>query len=321
MFNYFQGSIGALLLHLATSASTFDNGRVLGCSSILYGAFARPSIFNVPTVAGIAASAFVAKLFFPQYLPDYSTIVPLAGSTLATISISGLLTGVGTKLGSGCTSGHMLCGLARRSVRSLVATMVFTSVAVLTAYTFSTSPDCGAVPCYTVSSPSSDEIKLLLGIVAVMVAIRALLRLLPKTKPAQFLVSSYSGFAFGSGLLISGMASPGTTLGFLAVAGRKFNPTLAMVILFGIVPNAIEYWYRKENNTTATPTCVPKFELPTRTDVDTRLVVGSAIFGVGWGLSGICPGPGMLSVVLNDFHGIAFLASFLLGYGTATQFL
>lgn len=324
MFNYFEGSVGAILLHLASSSFLFDNGRVLGCSSILYNTLANPSIFNIPTIAGMATSALGVKYLLPQYLPSYAAVVPIAGSAVLPYVLSGVLVGVGTQMGSGCTSGHMLCGLARGSVRSMVATCVFTSTAALTAFLLGTPPTCAGGPCYTASNPSSDDVTILLSVLAVFISTRYLLRqVLTKTKLSQALVSFYSGLTFGTGLLITGMATPGTTLGFLALWGSKFNPTLLMVMLFGVLPNAYEYWKRRPGSadaaTTEEPTCCQTYNLPTRTEVDARLVFGAAIFGIGWGMSGICPGPGVLSAVLNGTNGLAWMAAFFVGYSAMTQ--
>lgn len=341
MFNYFEGSVGAILLHLASSSFLFDNGRVLGCSSMLYNTLANPSIFNVPTIAGMATSALGVKYLLPQYLPSYAAVVPIAGSAVLPYIISGILVGVGTQMGSGCTSGHMLCGVARGSVRSLVATCVFTGTAALTAFLLGTPPACAEGPCYTISNPSSDDVTILLSVLTVFASTRYLLRQsLTKSKVSQALVSFYSGLTFGTGLLIAGMASPGVTLGFLALWGSKFNPTLLMVMLFGVLPNAYEYWTRRPGSIPASttpastsepsssstgaaaieaPTCCQTYNLPTRTQVDAKLIIGAAIFGIGWGMSGICPGPGVLSAVLNGTNGLTWVAAFFAGYSAMTR--
>lgn len=318
MFTYFQSGIGALLLHISTSTQLYGNGKVLGCSSMLYNTFANPSVFNLPAILGMASSVFAVAKFIPQYLPNYDNvkaIAPVFGSYTATMALSGLLTGVGTNLGSGCTSGHMLCGLARLSVRSLVATCSFCLTGMITQALFSTAPSCPGGSCHQIASPSMPEVKLLISLVAAIYMTSVLLkRYLTPSKLSQELVSFFSGSVFGLGLMISGMGSPGNTLGFLAAVPPKFNPSLIMVVLFGIIPNLIEIKNSKLQRSDRYPTAVADFDIPTRTDITPRLVIGSAIFGIGWGLSGICPGPGILAAVYNGKDGLAWILSFLIGY-------
>lgn len=319
MFAYFSSSVGALFLHLATSNFLYTNGRVLGCSSITYGSVANPNPFNLPVTVGIGAGALLVKQFLPQYVPDYGTVAAIAPFGAITPLIGGLLTGIGTKFGSGCTSGHMLCGLARGSVRSLVASATFCTVAAITSYLLQTAPDCGPVPCHTLVHPSQDEVTLLSSMTAIAVVTTVVLRqvLKPGSKVSQAISSFYSGLLFAAGLVISGLANPANTLGFLALAPPKFNPSLLMVMVFGVLPNAVEILYRGYNLPQGA--AVSEFSLPSSTKITPSLVVGSAIFGIGWGLSGICPGPGVVSAFLNGYQGLTWLGAFLGGYFVATN--
>lgn len=322
MFTYFQSAVGAVLLHIATSTQLYGNGKVFGCSSMLYNTFVSPSIFNLPAVLGIATSTYAVAQFLPQFSPSYDNvrvIAPVFGSYTATLIVAGLLTGAGTNLGSGCTSGHMLCGLARLSLRSLVATATFSLTGMITQAIFHTAPACVDGPCHTLVHPSSSQVSILLSLLAVVYTTSLVLkRYSSKTKQAQAGVSYFSGFTFGLGLLISGMGSPGNTLGFLAALPPKFNPSLIMVVLFGIIPNLLEILrkplVKTENCAAPYPCAVQDFDLPTKTSVDAKLVAGAAIFGVGWGLSGVCPGPGIILASSNGLDGLAWLAAFLIGY-------
>ncbi|VVT45810.1 uncharacterized protein SAPINGB_P000902 [Magnusiomyces paraingens] len=318
MFTYFQSAVGAFLLHIATSTQLYGNGKVFGCSSMLYNTFASPSIFNLPAVAGIVSSVVAVAKLLPQYLPSYDNvraIAPVFGSYSATLLLSGFLTGAGTHLGSGCTSGHMLCGLARLSVRSLVATATFSLVGMITQAIFHTAPACVGGPCHEIANPAPTEVKVLLALLAVIYTTSlAIKKFASKSKQSETIVSYFSGFVFGLGLLISGMGSPGNTLGFLAAIPPKFNPSLIMVVLFGIVPNLVEILRKPLVKTQEYPTAVENFDLPTKTQVDAKLVAGAALFGVGWGLSGICPGPGIILATYNGLDGLYWLAAFLTGY-------
>lgn len=317
MFTYFKSAVGAWLLHVSTSTFLYGNGRVLGCSSILYNGLCNPTQFNTPVLVGMAVGTFIIKFFAPQYLPDYAAVQALAPFGKYTTLIAGLLTGLGTKWGSGCTSGHMLCGLARFSLRSLVATCTFSLTAILTSALFGTAPSCGAQPCHTLVHPATSEIFGLLTVGALAFGISYVMRYRKGEveSKSQTVTSFYSGVVFALGLLISGLASPAKTLGFLALLPPKFDPSLLMVVLFGILPNAIEIL--KKGYKLDPHASVASFNLPTRTEIPLKFVAGAAIFGVGWGLSGTCPGPGVISAFLNGWSGLLWLSGFLTAYHLA----
>lgn len=302
---------------MATSSYLYGNGKVLGCSSIVYKSFFDPSVFNLPVTAGIALGATAVKFLAPSYLPNYASVAAIAPLGAFTPFLGGLLTGVGTKFGCGCTSGHMLCGLSRLSIRSLVATMSFCITGVITSALLSTAPGCGDVPCHTIEHPSSDQMYSLLALTAAIYGATVVVRkCLKVNKISQTVVSVFSGFLFGVGLVISGLASPSKTLGFLAVLPPKFDPSLMMVMLFGVVPNTIEIL--KKGYNLGPKAAVKSFDLPNRKDINPGLIIGSAIFGVGWGLSGICPGPGLVAASLGTTTGLSWISGFMMSYHMAT---
>lgn len=110
---------------------------------------------------------------------------------------------------------------------------------------------------------------------------------------------------FGLGLAISGMTSPQKVVGFLDIAG-DWDPSLIMVMLGAIAVNAIFYRVVKKM---PNPLFSSKFMIPQKRDFTWQLVVGSAIFGIGWGLAGFCPGPGLVSLVSGqgEYLPAAFL--------------
>jgi len=107
------------------------------------------------------------------------------------------------------------------------------------------------------------------------------------------LVALFTGTLFGVGLSVSGMVNPARILGFLDVAG-DWDPTLAFVMVGALLVTvpAIPVILRQPR-----PLLAVKFDLPTRKTLDTRLLGGAALFGVGWGLSGFCPGPAVAAMV------------------------
>jgi len=101
-----------------------------------------------------------------------------------------------------------------------------------------------------------------------------------------------AGLTFSFGLLISGMADPTKVLRFLTISDLPtFDPSLAMVVLSGVVPNAV-HWLTMEKGKTRLSW--EKWAVPSRQDIDWRLIIGSALFGIGWGLAGVCPGPAIV---------------------------
>jgi uncharacterized protein len=127
-------------------------------------------------------------------------------------------------------------------------------------------------------------------------------------------VALVSGLLFGAGLALSGMVNPAKVLNFLDLAG-SFDPTLLFVLGGAVVTTFIGY---KLVLPRGEPLFGERFRLPASTDIDGRLVAGAAIFGLGWGLSGFCPGPAIGAVVslrLEPFIFIAAMAVGMIGVG------
>jgi len=125
---YFALAGGALIGCSATLLLAC-NGRIAGISGIINGSFSSASDerrWRLLFLVGLIGSAAVAFHFFPQSLPHRLSFPPFALIT------AGLAVGFGTRMGSGCTSGHGVCGLGRLSIRSLVAVLVFMATAILT---------------------------------------------------------------------------------------------------------------------------------------------------------------------------------------------
>ena len=122
-----------------------------------------------------------------------------------------------------------------------------------------------------------------------------------------------AGLLFGLGLAISGMMNPARVIGFLDVAGH-WNPSLAFVLSGAVLVSTIGYALASR---LSHPVFAPVFEIPRRTDIDARLVGGAALFGIGWGLSGFCPGPALASLTLGLPATLVFVATMLAGMALA----
>ncbi len=135
----------------------------------------------------------------------------------------------------------------------------------------------------------------------------------------RLLVPLLCGLIFGAGLAISGMVNPAKVLGFLDVTGQ-WDPSLILVMGGGVAVFAAGFLLVKR---TARPVFAAKFEIPTRRDIDPRLVAGAVLFGIGWGLAGFCPGPALTSLAFGITKVYVFLAAMVAGslaYGAWTRF-
>ena len=127
----------------------------------------------------------------------------------------------------------------------------------------------------------------------------------------NYLASFISGLLFGAGLVVSGMANPQRVRGFLDIGGA-FDPTLAFVMMGALLIMAFAWSVQKK---LSHPLFSSNFEIPKTLPVDVRLISGAILFGVGWGLAGLCPGPALVGLVLLPKKAILFVVGMLLGMG------
>lgn len=123
------------------------------------------------------------------------------------------------------------------------------------------------------------------------------------------LTAFLAGALLGTGLILGGMSQPAKVLAFLDVAGL-WDPSLAFVMAGAIAVALPAFAWAKRHRRTVLGA---PLTLPTRNDIDRRLIVGSLLFGAGWGLSGLCPGPAILSLGFAWLPGLAFVAAAILG--------
>ncbi len=123
-----------------------------------------------------------------------------------------------------------------------------------------------------------------------------------------------SGLIFGLGLIVSGMANPAKVLNFLDVFGT-WDPSLAFVMGGAIAVTAPGFALLFRNR--QTPMFDSKFRVPTRTDLEPKLLTGAAIFGIGWGLGGFCPGPALTSLPVAATGTLVFVPFMLVGMWAA----
>ncbi|HEY2865040.1 MAG TPA: YeeE/YedE family protein [Casimicrobiaceae bacterium] len=118
-----------------------------------------------------------------------------------------------------------------------------------------------------------------------------------------------AGLVFGLGLILSGMVNPSKVLGFLDLAGL-WDPSLALVMVGAIVVGGIGFAIaaRRRETLLGTPML-----LPTSRVIDRRLILGSALFGVGWGVAGFCPGPALVALGSGRLKALVFVAAMTAG--------
>jgi len=122
------------------------------------------------------------------------------------------------------------------------------------------------------------------------------------------LISFLVGLVFAIGLALAGMTQPMKVIGFLDPF--DWDPSLLFVMIGAIAVHAISYPLITKRKS---PLLDTQWHIPTRKDLTSRLFLGSAIFGIGWGLGGYCPGPGFTSLASGDLRAVVFVVSMILG--------
>lgn len=125
----------------------------------------------------------------------------------------------------------------------------------------------------------------------------------------QYLPPLLSGSLFGAGLAMGGMTDPARVRGFLDLFG-DWDPTLAFVMGGAVLVMAIAWRIQPRM---AQPLFGLKFAIPDRTDLTLKLIGGSALFGIGWGVAGLCPGPGIAALVIEPVSAAIFVVAMLAG--------
>jgi len=120
-----------------------------------------------------------------------------------------------------------------------------------------------------------------------------------------------AGLVFGFGLIVSGMANPAKVLGFLDLAGR-WDPSLALVMAGAVGLGFVAFGLAGRRSRSLLGTAM---HLPTTRHIDRRLVLGSLVFGVGWGVAGFCPGPALVALGMGQAKALVFVLAMVAGMG------
>jgi uncharacterized membrane protein YedE/YeeE len=123
------------------------------------------------------------------------------------------------------------------------------------------------------------------------------------------IISLLVGIIFGVGLIIAQMTNPSKIIGFLTF-GENWDPSLLFVMASAVFISFFAFNFIKQNNKTLLNL---DFEIPKRTDIDLSLLLGAALFGIGWGMVGLCPAPAIVSLAFGNSQTILFVLSMLIG--------
>lgn len=270
-----------------------------------------------PVSSTFLAGFLVASVYAPKSMIPPA---PLASDKINLTSVayllSGLLVGFGVRLGNGCTSGHGVCGLSRLSKRGGVAVGTFMAVGICVASIlgshnifreYSSSAD---FPPFSKNLPEAETwSRGILLLAAVLLLWNVPQKL--STAPLLHFAALVSAPLFALGLTLSGMIQQEKVLNFLWPRFPGWDPSLMVVLgaAVGLLTPATLYVLGRQPG--KGPLQVSKDE-----KVDWRLVVGEAIFGLGWGITGLCPGPALVTFARgsNAKVVLCFMPLYVLGY-------
>ena len=267
--------------------------------------------------------------------------VPIA-SPLAHV-LGGFFVGLGTKLANGCTSGHGVCGMSRISKRSLVAVPIFTLSSILTTMALN-APALASITSIFKTTALPLYSKFLGTIATAAVVGLGLLRETPplaskdtdvvaehKTSQNKVYGAALSAILAAVGLAVSGMTKKSKVHDFLDLSccrpGKEFDPTLVTVLGSAIATSWLGYqfvqgWNKIKNHKFIRdkPLAGGKFSIPTSSVVDAQLIGGSVLFGIGWGMTGLCPGPALFQAAagMSDVV-LVWFPSFFIGSWSGVQ--
>ncbi|KAI0306348.1 hypothetical protein B0F90DRAFT_1689186 [Multifurca ochricompacta] len=266
-----QSFLGGVCLALPVQTFLSLNKNTFGISGFIYGA-ARGNTEDTMSVLGLILGG-VAVAFIEGGRP------PIRDPALLPLILSGLLVGVGAKMSNGCTSGHMICGLSHFSIRSIAATATFCVTASLTAHFLHDA----LTPIPGDPSLGAHGSAFLTSGAAALVLTLASSRLIRAVVRARQAIAFCTAFAFATALRLSNLSDPRRVLAFLLTPAHTAFDSSLVYLAIGAIPLAAVLYH------------VGTVRVPRKGRVDARLLTGAALFGIGWGIEGICPGPGLIN--------------------------
>jgi len=310
--------LGGVILAVATSAHLLLEGKITGISGMVYKCIYRIDFnYTYSFIAGMFfMSSFIKTLYDPikrtkdkhasaflETPTDFASDLTMIGFVFA-----GFLVGFGSRMGNGCTSGHGICGLPRFSKRSITAIALYLGFGIVTAtiryYIPFFSPDTKKVHSWQI--PLLSVAVLIASVLGFSYLLFQSIQTKANDKIRDTVVGFLIGACFSFGLIESGMLQRHAVTGFLTISIR-WNCKLLFVLATAVGINIFSFQYIFKNY--KTPLFKSKYDLPENTKVDNKLMVGSSIFGLGWGIGGMCPGPAILVSYIYCPQSLLFLAA------------
>ncbi|KAF7363543.1 hypothetical protein MSAN_01010900 [Mycena sanguinolenta] len=309
--------LGGFGLSLSVHSLLVLNGQVFGISGFLHRAV-RGKMDAIASVCGLLLGGLLAGLI--DNAPPL--LVPFPPErAIPYLLISGVLVGVGTRLANGCTSGHMIAGLSRFSPRSIAATATFVTTGVVTARLLHGN----SLPIQSFDWSLGTAGKALLAFQAVPLLVstllyihvrapsvfnlsRSLLTILEAPRhssdtkdknpappsPLRLVASLTTAVEFALALRLSNLTDPLRVIKFLLLPLHEaFDPSLVFLATGALPMVVLLYRFARGRER---PRLGGEYSIPKGGKIDARLITGAALFGVGWGISGFCPGPGLVNL-------------------------
>lgn len=307
--------MGGALIGIATVGKLLLTGRVLGVSGAMKGIVNgeagawRPTFLTGMLVGGVLLSIMLPTAF--ETLP--------ATFSVGRAALGGLLVGLGSAFGNGCTSGHGICGNARLSIRSLVYTLTFMAAGVAAATLTGSAEAAGIATSVSAAYQGATSAEVQTAALAAAGSMAGLATLAAFAKgsksPSSFELPAelLCGLTFALGLGISGMTLPTKVIGFLSALSPSWDLSLMFVMASAVGLGLVGYQGVQRFNLLSKPLTCDKFSIPSSKVIDSRLLMGGLMFGAGWGVSGICPGPGLVNLAAMTPQIAAYVVAMLAG--------
>lgn len=314
--------IGGAIMALASTLHLYIQGKVTDISGAISRCISFSDFhYNFSFIMGmLSLSSFIKCFYDPsvQYINKYSSrFLETPGQYISDLSLpgfilAGFLIGFGAKMANGCTSGHGLCGLPRLRKRSIIAVSLFLIFGILIAtiryYHPFLLPE--SKPYSVWDWPIIYYATLIASCAAYVLNLWKIFNTGIQNQLRDNIIGFFFGVLFAYGLIQSGMLQRHIIVNFLTIA-TIWDIKLGLVLATAVAINFITFNFIL--NKISKPLLQIGYELPLNTAVDNKLYLGASIFGLGWGLAGICPGPAILTCYLYCPQILAFFVSLLTG--------
>ena len=288
--------IGGFFISLSSSIHLLLKGKITGYSGIFFNLITgKDFLYNFCFLLGTLITPSYILLFNKSSFTNFENKEYfISDLNIFGFIFSGLLVGIGTKMGNGCTSGHGVCGIPRLSIRSIVAVCMFMITGITTS-TLNSKLNFFSYNSIEIPNIKIPYLELIIFLFCLICIILILIidskGIYAKKDLTDHIISFIVGILFAFGLIQSGMIGRHKVTGFLCL-NSKWDYSLLFVLGSAVGFNLITFHYilnlRK-------PIFNKEFIISKNKNIDLKLIIGAGIFGIGWGLGGICPGPSLVT--------------------------